>query len=75
MKIAIRQKGRKSSRDRTMVKVLESPAFMASGIPIITLSSDPNELCARLKILLKIQGGNNSNTIDDENVAIADNLL
>ena len=28
----IRQKGRKSERDRTHIKLLKSPAFMASGI-------------------------------------------
>ena len=41
----IRQKGRKSDRDKSLIKLLKSPAIMASGFPnIINLSSDPDEL-------------------------------
>ena len=41
----IKQKGRKSDRDKSMIKLLKSPAIMASGISnIIILSSDPDEL-------------------------------
>ena len=60
-----------------MVKLLKSPAIMASGISkTIFLSSDPDELCGRLKLLLQEkQAGNNSNIIDDEDVAINDKLL
>ena len=49
----------------------------ASGIlKTIFLSSDPNELCNRLKLLLqKKQAGNNSDIINDEIVAIVDKLL
>ena len=49
----------------------------ASGISnIIILSSDPNELCDRSKILLQQkQAGNNSELINDEIIAIADKLL
>ena len=43
--------GRKSNRDRTLVKLLESSALMASEISTICLSSDPNELCQKLKII------------------------
>ena len=40
------------------------------------LSSDPDELCNRLKILLKErQAGNNSDWINEEIVAIVDKLL
>ena len=50
---------------------------MASGFSItIILSSDPNELCDRLKLLLREKnGGNNSNLIDEETVAIIDKIL
>ena len=50
---------------------------MASGISkIIFLSSDPDELCNRLKLLLQEkQAGNNSDIINDEIVAIVDKLL
>ena len=69
--------GRPSTRHTSLIKILESPAIMASGIskPII-LSSDPNELCDRLKLLLQEKhAGNNSNLIDEEIVAIVDKLL
>ena len=40
------------------------------------LSSDPDELCNRLKLLLQEKhAGNNSNTNNDEIVAIVDNSL
>ena len=50
---------------------------MACGISkSIILSSDPNELCDRLKLLLeKKHGGNNSDLIDEEIVALFDKLL
>ena len=73
----IRQKGRKSDRDKSMIKILNTPAIMASGISNIKfLSSDPDELCDRLKLLLQeIQAGNNSDLINKEIVAIVDKLL
>ena len=44
MTFNIKQKGRKSDRDKSLIKLLKSPAIMASGIPnIIILSSDPDE--------------------------------
>ena len=50
---------------------------MASGISkTIFLSSDPDELCNRLKLLLKEKhGGNNSDLIDEQIVAIVDKLV
>ena len=40
------------------------------------LSSDPNELCDRLKLLLQEkQAGNNSDIINEEIVVIIDRLL
>ena len=69
--------GKKSTRDRTLIKLLKSPAIMASGFSkTIFLSSDPDELCNRLKLLLQEKhAGNNSDIINDEIVAIVDKLL
>ena len=69
--------GRPSTRNTSIIKILESPAIMTSGISrIIILSSNPNELCNRLKLLLQEKhAGTNSNLIDEEIVAIVDNLL
>ena len=69
--------GRPSTRHTSIIKTLESPAIMASGISkTIFLSSDPNELCDRLKILLQAKhAGNNSEIINEEIVVIVDKLL
>ena len=71
--------GKKSTRDRTLIKVLESPSLVvsASGVSKTKiLPSDPDELCGRLKLLLQEkQAGNNSDIINDEIVAIVDKLL
>ena len=69
--------GNKSTRDRTLISLLNSPAIMASGVSnTIFLSSDANELCDRLRLLLQEKNaGNNSDIINDEIVAIVDKLL
>ena len=68
--------GNKSDRDRSFIKLLNSPAIMASGILTIFLSSDPNDLCDRLKLLLQEkQAGKNSTLIFEEVFAIADKFL
>ena len=71
--------GNKSTRDRKLIKLLNSPALMVSPSGVsktIFLSSDPNELCDRLKLLLQEKhAGNNSDIINDEIVAIIDKLL
>ena len=69
--------GNKSTRDRTLINLLNSPRIMASGVSkTIFLSSNPNELCDRLKLLLQEKhAGNNSDIINDEIVAIVDKLL
>ena len=66
-----------STRDRTLIKLLKSPAIMASGVSnTIFLSSDPDELCDRLKLLLQEkQAGNNSDIINHETVAIIAKLI
>ena len=71
--------GNKSTRDRKLIKLLNSPGLIvsASGVSkTIFLSSDANELCDRLKLLLQEKhAGNNSDLINDEIVAIVDKLL
>ena len=75
----LKAQGNKSTRDRTLTKLLKSPGLMvsASGVSkTIFLSSDPDELCDRLKLLLQEKlAGNNSDIINDEIVAIVDKLL
>ena len=77
MNFNIKQKGNKSNRDKSIIRLLKSPAIMASGISkTIFLSSDPDELCIRLKLLLQEKhAGNNSDLINEEIVAIVDKLL
>ena len=71
--------GNKSIRDRKLIKLRNSPGLMvcASGISkTIFLSSDPNELCDRLKLLLQEKHAeNNSDIINDEIDVIIDKLL
>ena len=45
MNFNIEQKGNKSDRDKSLTRLLKSPAIMASGFSKTTfLSSDPDEL-------------------------------
>ena len=69
--------GRPSVRHSSLIRLLDQPAIMASGVSkTIILSSNPNELCDRLKLLLQEKhAGNNSKLIDQEIVAIVDKLL
>ena len=77
MKYDINNKGRPSVKHNSMIRLLDQPAIMASGFSkTIILSSDPNELCDRLKLLLQEQhAGNNSNIINEKIIAIIDKLL
>ena len=79
MNFDMKAQGRKSTRDRTLINLLKSPSLIvsASGFSkTIFLSSDPDELCNRLKLLLpEKQAGNNSKIINEEIVAIVDKLL
>ena len=77
MKYDVKSTGRPSTRHNSMIRLLDQPAIMASGFSkTIILSSDPNELCDRLKLLLQEKNaGNNSDIINDEIVAIVDKLL
>ena len=77
LKFDIKQKGRKSDRDRSIIRLLKSPAIMASGISkTIFLSSDPDQLCDRLKLFLQEKhAGNNSDLINEEIIVRVDKLL
>ena len=77
MNFDLKAQGNKSTRDRTLTKLLISPAIMASGISkTIILSPDPDELCNRLKLLLQEKhAGNISEKFNEEIVAIVDKLL
>ena len=79
MNFDLKAVGKKSTGDRTLIKLLNSPELMvsASGVSkTIFLSSDPNELCDRLKLFLhEKQAGNNSDIINEEIIAIVDKLL
>ena len=75
----LKAQSNKSTRDRTLIKLPKSPGLMvfASGVSkTLILSSDPDELCIRLKLLLQEkQAGNNSDIIIQEIVAVVDKLL
>ena len=75
----VKAMGNKSTQDRTLTKLFKSPGLMvfASGISnIIFLSSNPDELCDRLKLLQQEKSaGNKSNITNNEIVAIVDKLL
>ena len=72
-----KSRGRPTVIHNFVVKILNSPAIMASGVSnVIILSSDPDELCDRLRLLLQEKhAGNNSDLINDEIVTIVDKLL
>ena len=76
MKFDTKNTGRPSTSSSSVIRILKSPAIMASGSSnILILSSDPNELCNRLKLLLQEkQAGNNSDLYNEEIVAILDKL-
>ena len=79
MNFDLKAKGNKSTRDRTLVKLPISPSLMVSALGVSKskfYSSDPNELCDRLKFLIQQkQAGNSFNLNNDEIVAFVDKLL
>ena len=48
MKFHIKQKGRKSDRDKSVIRLLKSPAIMATGISTKFLAKNLDELCNKL---------------------------
>ena len=79
MKFDTKYQGNKSTRDRILIKLLKSTGLLVSASVVsktIFLSSDPEELCNRLKLFLQeVQSGNNSDLINREITAIVDKLL
>ena len=76
MNFDFKQKARPSNRDKSMKKVLNSPATMASGISTIFLPENLIDLCDKLKILIhEKQAGNNSNIFNEEIVAIVEKVF
>ena len=77
MKYSVKNTGRPTVRHKSMIRLLEQPPISASGFTkTIILSSDPDALCDRLKLLLQEKhAGNNSDIINVEIVAIVDKLL
>ena len=79
MNFDLKAQGNKSNRDRTLIKTLKGPGLIVSASAVsktIFLSSDPDEVCNRLKILSeKKHAGDNSNKINGEIVAKVDKLL
>ena len=69
--------GNKPTRDRTLIKILKSPAIIASGFSnIIFLSSDSEEFCTEFKFLLQEKHAvNDSDLINKESFATLDKLL
>ena len=75
MRFDIKKKGRPSNREKSKIKLLSSPATIASVTSTVFVSSNPFELCDRLKLLLQEkQTGNNFNKNDEEFIAIVDRL-
>ena len=70
MHFDVRGRSNKPTRDRTLMKLLKSPGLMVSGSGVsntIILTSDPDEHCDRLKLILQEkQSGNNSDIINNE---------
>ena len=63
MNFDLKAQGNKSTRDRTLIKLLKSPSLLisASGVSKIFFSSSDNiQLCDRLKILLQVMHARNS---------------
>ena len=79
MNFDLKAPGNKSTRDRTLIKLLKSPGLIVSASVVsktIFLSSDPDELCNRLKLILQERhAGKSSDIINDELVAIVNKLL
>ena len=79
MNFDLKSVGNKSTRDRTLIKLLKPQGLMvsASGVSkTIFLSSDSDEICNRIKLLLQEKlPGNISYIINQEIVAIVDKLL
>ena len=76
MKFDIKQKGRPSNGDKSLIKLPNSPATMVSGVSTLFLPSDPKDFCDRLKLSLhQKQARNNSRISNEEVTVIVDKLI
>ena len=73
----LNRKNEKIIGDKTPIKLLKSPAIMASGFSNTIISASyHDELCDRLTLLLqKKYASKNSDMIDEQIIAIVDKLL
>ena len=79
MNFDVKAPGNISTRDKSLKKLLKSQGLMvfaSRNSNIKTLSSDPDELCDEIKLILQEkQAESNSELIIQEIVAIVDKLL
>ena len=77
MYFVVKAPGNKSTRYRTLIKILKLPAILASGTSnTIFLSFDPDKICDRITLLLQERhAGNISDIINEEIFAIVHKLL
>ena len=75
----VKSMGNKSTGDRTLIKFFKLPGLLVStsgNSNLIFLSSDPKELCDKLKILIQEgKAGNKSDVIIQENFAKVDKSI
>ena len=73
----VKATGKKSTRDRSLIRLPNSPAIIASGISYTSfLPYDRNELSDKFKLLLQQkQAGNNCDIFNDGITAIVDKFL
>ena len=67
---------KKSTRDRTLIKIPKSPAIMAYGISTKFQPSDSSDFCDKSKLLLQDEhAGSISDMILEDTIAKVDKLL
>ena len=65
-----------STRDKSPIRLLKSPAIMTSGTSTLYSPENSDDLYDRKKLLIEEkQAGNNSNIIDEEIIGIGEKLL
>ena len=75
MKFDIKQKGRPSNRDKSLIKLPKLPAIIALGTSTKILPKTPFELSDRITLLLQENQARNISVVNNEEiVAIVDKL-
>ena len=77
MHFDVKTQSNKSTRDRTLIKLLESADIIASGVSkTIFLSSDPEELCQKFKMIIQEKQARKNFEIINQGInAIIEKLL